>query len=501
MSKDCYRDQRLIEYLAYRIKEMSVDKKLQPVLIDILLRRIFEYDLSPTDIEQDVDSLVNNLKSIEVKKMPKKYSKVGGYYDSIFKKIVLNERYVDEAVKNPDNPKLYEILTHEVYHALSRDENGHDRLVSKNQITGKNNFSLLEAIIEKAADRCVYPRDTGVAPYYKQNVFGYSNITFITDAIAATYGVTEKEFLKNAIMGRKRLISFLATQGAEKKSDTARFLDRIEVNFSRLHNTLYPEKNQPKDQEKMKIDAIKDSMTGIYSLCERKFAERLERTRVSGIRQASGFLNEAKFNHNRLTCVMENALYHFSNIFNRNDILSDVIDRVEDSKLRTSYRINDLDEIMLNHTRIPHNQILPLINESKSGRLPELDKSILTYYGLTLRGRTTFNETARVKDKYYYCDFSQDSWENYDITRYVAKICARKARQEAVNPVKLAIGRFLKSKLLLDEPSEEYEFMHNLNIAKEKRDPFYKIPSEQTPRVSARSNFQNNNQVKEEETR
>ena len=62
---------------------------------------------------------------------------------------------------------------------LSIDEYGNDRLASKNSYTDESNTSLEEVIVEKAADRCVYPRKDNTAPYYHQNKLGYNYITFI----------------------------------------------------------------------------------------------------------------------------------------------------------------------------------------------------------------------------------------------------------------------------------------------------------------------------------
>ena len=136
---------RLKEYLEFYIEQMSVDEKYHPLLVDILMRRAYEFNLRPEEIQQDVSSLVNNLKTIRIGKMPEGYESAAGIYSSVDKEIVLEEGFVEKYTKSKDYQSLYEVLTHEIYHALSRDENGFDRLASQNSLTGYYNSTLLEA--------------------------------------------------------------------------------------------------------------------------------------------------------------------------------------------------------------------------------------------------------------------------------------------------------------------------------------------------------------------
>ena len=172
--------------------------------------------------------------------MPKRYESAAGLYDGMKKTIIINSKVMEDMMKQGDYSTLYEILTHEVFHALSRDERGRDTLASINVHSKKYNSTLLETIVEKAADRCVFSRKGDkTLPYYHKNEYGYSDITFITDALAATYGLTEGSFLKCAIRGRQNLISMLSSFTGESKKDTRSFLDMVEVHFAKIHKALY----------------------------------------------------------------------------------------------------------------------------------------------------------------------------------------------------------------------------------------------------------------------
>ena len=115
------------------------------------------------------------------------------YYQKI--RYWLKKEYAEKV----DSEKLYQTLTHEVYHVLSCDENGEDRLSNYNIYTKKYNASLLEAIIEKASYRVVCGNNKQDNIYFNNSASSYRDITFIADAIEAVYGVSEQDFLKNAI--------------------------------------------------------------------------------------------------------------------------------------------------------------------------------------------------------------------------------------------------------------------------------------------------------------
>lgn len=457
MRNKFYENTSLRQYFNNYVSQMSVAKVYKPLLVDILMRRAHEFELSPKDISQDMQSLLDNLEHIEIKTLPKRFNSIGGVYNSITKTITLNARCLDQMRNNMHDPKLYEILTHEVYHALSRDRHGKDRLASVNAYSGKGNYSLLEVIVEKAADRCVYPRNGNSAPYFNQNTYGYTDITFITDALAATYGVSEKDFLKNAIMGRKRLVSFLAYRGNESPEETSKFLDSVELNFSKLHAELYPEgiigrKNTPEERER-EVDTIKRCMMNIYGWCEYKFADRIENTPLGGLREAERFENELKYHHNKLTFVMENALYRFSNRYRRPDIYNDVSRDVEPSRMITTDRINDIDVIIKNYSKMSLPDAIALINESRHGKLEHYPQ-YLSRLGITLNRSKLFSESSRTVSEYMYSDFDGSIWENDAISEYMARTLPKHVKRgntflNLVGTI-LPIGKRNKDMLLME---------------------------------------------------
>lgn len=290
----------LRDYLEYNIKPMGIDDVYKPMLVDILLRRAYEYQLSPKEIQQDVISLWDSLSKIEVKECRNKTAL--GQYNVRRKAISISPKAVEKARYGNDLRTLYETLTHEVYHALSRDKNGNDRLSPRpNKITGNYNFALKEAIIERASDRTVYDRvGEETAPYYHPYCQGYSSTTFIVDVLCATYGVSEKDFLKNAIMGRDKLVAFLAPYARESFWETEHFLDQIETSLTRMHNVLYLNKKPRGDD----VIELKDAMSSIANLAEAKMSTIIEKNEYTDFGYAYNLINNFKFNHNKLMMVI-----------------------------------------------------------------------------------------------------------------------------------------------------------------------------------------------------
>ena len=65
MYKD-YKNPKLEAYFQKYISTMSIDKKFQPYIVDILLRRAYQYNLSPEEIRNDVKALNSSLKKFKV---------------------------------------------------------------------------------------------------------------------------------------------------------------------------------------------------------------------------------------------------------------------------------------------------------------------------------------------------------------------------------------------------------------------------------------------------
>ncbi len=382
MSNSYDTDTKLKSYFENYINQMNIDKRYTSVLVDIMMRRSYEYQLSPEEIRQDMIGLLNNLNEIVIDDMPKEYERANGLYMSKEKKIIIQKNYS----KREDKEIVYQTLTHEVYHVLSKDKNGNDKLGGYNSITGKYNASLLEAIVEKSSYRAVFGNDRQGNIYFNHNANGYQDITFIVDALEATYGVNEQDFLKNGIQGRVQLANFLANNAGETINTTLQFLDAIEANYALLHNSLYPwDEESKKMTSETRSNNIKDALTGIYQLCENKICERMENVSITNVQDGINLKKELNYNHNKLNAVMDDRIKYFSNGYDFS-INNDVYQRVQDYRANTLYRINDIGSALEVIPQLPTEQdCVNLVNWARYGNLGRLDPQILNNYRIERR--------------------------------------------------------------------------------------------------------------------
>lgn len=407
---------KLIEYYTQNLASIDMPDEMRPLLIEVLLRRVEEFDQNPQDIQQDLTSLVNNLKSVEIAKMPKGYKFAAGVYIPAEKKIKIAPAYLKNAIKTGDFETLYEIFTHETYHALCADQHGHDRLVSFNKYSRQFNYTLREAIVEKAADRCVFSRSSEEysAPYFHQNRFGYADITFITDAIEATYGVSERAFLSHAIMGRDRMVGFLSGVTDQQPNKTSDFLDRIEMNYTRLHGALY---GNSKLKGKALEDTLTDTLSSIYLICENQMQEIMEMHEVEDFKEARRYLGQLKFGHNKLLSSMEHAIRGFGYRVNADQLMARIEERIASTKESTISRISDFSQVYDNKDKLESkDEAIMLMRWSRYGNLGNYDQDKLSSAGITFEKPKLFDVPENDRESSIKMDFSR-YWNNQDIIR------------------------------------------------------------------------------------
>lgn len=428
MSNGYYKNEQLKQYYEKYVSQLNVDKRYHPILVDILLRRADLYDLSPEEIREDVVSLVYNLEKIEIISFPERYKNTMGIFFSDKKRIAINKEYAIKA----DYTDLYQTLTHEVYHVLSTDENGEDRLAKYNIYTKKYNASLLEAIVEKASYRAVCGNNKQDNIYFNNSASGYRDITFIADVIEATYGVSEQDFLKNAIKGRENIANFLAQQVGEEAEHAYNFLDAIEANYALLHNTLYPNDDENEITLNEQICNIQDAMAGIYELCEYKFYERIINKDLQNYEDAVNFNDELKYNHNKFTATMQDRLEYFNVEFS-NSIRKNVYDRVDDKRVSTLSIINDFDSVIASAYNFrDQNEFLNICKYAQCGQLYELDEQYMNEYGIERKFTYDLPITKEIIDKVFKEEIFENKYDNKEIGILLKQIVKEDTKEKSL---------------------------------------------------------------------
>lgn len=444
MSGELYKNKQLKKYFQNYIKDINVEDKYKPMLVDILLRRADTFDLSPEEIRQDVVSLIYNLDEISVQEMPEGYENAAGLYCSAEKRILIAEDIMDK--EEYDN--LYQTITHEVYHVLSKDENGRDRLGRYNSITGQYNSSLLEAIVEKSSYRAVFGNDKQNNAYYNNSARGYGDITFIVDILEATYGVTEKEFLKNGIMGREKLAEFLSTRSGETPESAYTFLDAIEANYALLHKALYPFGEEELTPYQRSLN-MKSAFTGMYNLCEAKMAERINRRPIQSFEEMSDFNDELKYNHNKLYIIMDERLSYFSK-YHDYTIRDEVYRGVNYNRQNTLLKINDIDSLINSAPNFrDEKNFLNAYEWAKMGRLPQLPQETRQFYNINTKFDQILPINKDIINKALYDEEFEAPYDNSKIPKLFKKIKTKdNIFKSGINVIKNMFSRN-KQKLLV----------------------------------------------------
>ncbi len=377
MIKD-YKNDKLKSYLEYQISQMEVDDGIKPVLVEIILRRAYQYDLTNEEIEQDVINLKSNFKLFSIGKMPHDFRDCAGLYIPNKKSILLQKEFL----KNASEEELFEVFSHEVYHALHHDKDGNDILGSLNSITGQWNKSLLEAIVEKSAYRTVFNTEYTTNAYYNQNAYGYSDVVFILDAIEATYGVQEQALLRNATRGRNQLCLFLSSIANEDFNETMDFLDKLEANHALLFNSLYLNGSNNISYDQKCANMI-DAISGMYNLCELKMQDIISNSKIEDIGQAHIFNENAKYNHRKLSILMEERIKHYDLSFPQKGIQNSIKERTKDSIEETIKIISDMYKVVKNADKFPSEQeTVRIHNWARHGNLDNYGQEKLAELGI-----------------------------------------------------------------------------------------------------------------------
>lgn len=442
MANYIYNDKKvkknLENYFKKYINRMNVSNKYKPLLVDILMRRADTYELSPEDIRQDVVSLLYNLNEISIGNMPEGYERASGIYIPDTKEILIAEGYSQTMPED----KLYQTLTHEVYHALSKDENGFDRLGGYNGLTGQYNGSLLEAIVEKSSYRAVFGNDRQSNVYFNNSADGYSDITFIIDALEATYGVSEKDLLKNAIMGRKRLAGFLAEHSGETQHSAYRFLDELEISYSQLHHTLYPfeEEEQAPYQ---KLQNISRALSGIYNLCENKMSERITNSKVQSYNDISNLNDNFKYSHNKLSAIMDDRINYFSTNYDSN--IKDIVEwYTRTNRENTLVKINDIENVVQASQNFSNQtEFLNAYYWASTGRLAEVSPQCKAYYGIQNNFQYELPITQEIVNKEFEDEKFGAQYDNSKVVKLIKKVINKEKNifKVGINKIKNLISR------------------------------------------------------------
>jgi len=273
MKKEYYNEQKA-NYIYKKLSSTEIDKVYLPLVVDIMLRRQFEFDLSDELLDRDIATFKKNVKKIEAKPLGEN---VGGEFAQAFKEIRLNDLLFQD--ENIDFEQIYETLAHECFHAMSFEKKEKDYKDDRTFYAGKviDKTGAMEAFTECEADSIVYTRqyDETDKRVYLTHTSGYPQLTPYIDLISATFGVTKNELLSAAVKGQTYLDNLLnkSINKTYEFSGKNRIFEGIATNLSFLHVA---------QTEKNNLSYI-DANSKIYSFAEAGINERINNISTDSI--------------------------------------------------------------------------------------------------------------------------------------------------------------------------------------------------------------------------
>lgn len=248
------------------------------IIEDIFHRRAYEFGFSDEEIIEQAKNFAKNVDQIQFASSedPAIGGTAMGVYCPAENLIKLNQDYYlnyERTAKSTEEfgEQMYETLTHEVYHAIGDHwyESRYLGLSYYDPISNTTKGSAFDEIfVETAADRASISRTSRDAEKGRRDTSGYSSITFATNLLAASLGLTEKELLKAGIQNRGKLFELIDTKfptPAHTHEAQRIYIDSFEATLDTIYNLDYrkDENLSQKDQD-YKRNLLKGSLAGLY---------------------------------------------------------------------------------------------------------------------------------------------------------------------------------------------------------------------------------------------
>lgn len=222
---------------------------LDKILQDIFQRRAYEFNYSNEEMQDQLNVFLRRVKSIKFVSKENisgyKEKDVAGRYNARRKCIELNRDYYDDILKMCDGDKekagqvFYEIITHEVYHAISHRN---DKELGLSNIIGIGiygvpiNTMVNEAFTEVAASRVSKNRTDGHFINRESPTMSYSEITFFPMLLSNAIGSTEREVLSKGLVGSRELDDLIFSKFPEEcREDVKNYLTKMELHLNALY--------------------------------------------------------------------------------------------------------------------------------------------------------------------------------------------------------------------------------------------------------------------------
>ena len=401
------------------VKNIEADGNFKKLITDILVRRAVQFNRTDAELNDDLKALELNLSSVRIGESTKK--KDGSYalasYNRASNEIVISKDAFSESFET-----IYQIIAHEIFHVLFRNDNGVDKFEKTNNFLMLKSRVLEELVAEKGSFQLVYqindkPDD------YNENAYGYDDIAFILEFIEAAYGVSERALIKNSLNGRAQLERFLAKEIGEEEYETREFLDELEVGASLIFSELYKNSSVKAVYVKYDKEMAENIVSGInsmYEVCQTKIEDRARMADITDLQSARKFKDEIAISEKKIQNILNNRLKFF-----HEELDYDVIDLWEKQSEgnyagEISKILHHIESIINDYSIVDDEVRLMLINSAIFGNENEELLKWISSKKKDDEEPYSISEDAikQKKDKAIYTE----GWNNKRICRYIKSI-------------------------------------------------------------------------------
>ena len=285
MNKEYYNEKKA-NYINKMLQSTKIDKIFYPIIVDIILRRQYQFRLDDDYFKRDVNSFISNVKRITIEKLE---DNTGGQYMIKSEKIVINSSLFRN--NTIDYEILYEQLVHECCHAMNYEmqENGEkdDRTFARNNSLNLE-MGIMEIFTECEADFLVhnYNAEQDNLMICTETI-GYPDITGYFDILTACFGVNKNELLKSAIMGKSELNTLLnrsLNQNNNELDNNNELFEKIAFNIGLILSVIYQE-DYAGENDKFYKRNLKDANKRIYTFAHEAINKRILNIRANTIEE------------------------------------------------------------------------------------------------------------------------------------------------------------------------------------------------------------------------
>ncbi len=446
------------EYIDYSNKELEEKVRgvfgkafgaIQPLIIDVLMRRSFTFKLSDEKTIEDARRVLDNLDKIEFNYMNHNHT---GIADAKERTVSISSSLFSAAQKSPSEDNYYRekflsVFVHELFHILSFHYRTIDKDTGKNIIenctkennSNSNNNKILSAgltkvpskntnsysvtmseVFNEVASNMVYNNNKEL---YISNEVSYSHLTFLPHMMSAAIGTTDSELVYPGTQSPDEFNAFLEKQfGIDKSnSNSKRIFQRsmmmiksvrqIDKNLDLLQNLCTLEREQELENSVEEVRALKESffnsiVSSVYSLANLHIK--------SDSREVSQeLIDELIVRYKKMdTCVGVAAVK--LNLKEYDGL--EEIKKQRDDMLRRIWGLNIINNIK---DKITDKDLLEkYVYEAKSGRIFNCKDEIIEKYGIDIskEKRSEIIEyivSEKYKNSQYYRRLEKEDMHDY----------------------------------------------------------------------------------------